>query len=430
MLEDDENPMPLSPALLPYVADAIGVALKRAQLEEIVRAATGNELFVEYASPDDPTGRAVARTLEKLALEGSERWLLTYALTWAVTDDRLRQLILDACPETIVSSAAVDEEVEQVLANLDRALALPLPRPIRDDLSSRRHALRKIPQQIAELLAYKSLQECVRGLQADLSFDLRLTSAAAKFANPSEYKETLKQFNDASKRIRDASASLGAASEAQRSELGWGAELERLADQARSALDAGDPAAASASLNEMQRLVRLNLSRLNGRIFESAKLFSLHPLIEKPSAAFIRNESFIPLAFAIRNLNPAVLARALVYKIWQEADDEIALIGDLLDGPADAHGEFDDHWRTLKSRIRWLTESTPWWKSIDDCSAEIDDKLADEDVDSDIKPLFDAYRRIVALAFRTVDTIVKPDFASLGRIDPRLRTILQDIGHA
>ena len=47
---------------LDRVSDEIGKAFSTDQLAEIVLAATGHELYKEYAGPDDPLHRAIRRT--------------------------------------------------------------------------------------------------------------------------------------------------------------------------------------------------------------------------------------------------------------------------------------------------------------------------------------------------------------------------------
>jgi hypothetical protein len=420
--------MPISPTLRERLTRSIGATLtENDDIKRIVEDATGNDPYNEYTHPTLPRAQQISQILEHLEKEGHERWLLTYVLVRAVRDERLRRLIVEACPQTMDPLIPMDDQVNAVLKNLEAALASPLAREIRIELREKRSDFDTVLKQIVELLYYKRLQELLLRLHTKLTFESTLEPLADQHLDAS--KESIKEVLDACKQARDATALLGRAPNDRTFELCSIAELEQLGVDATSAIERGDLTAAKTVGNDLQRLIRQHLSRLNGHVFELAKRLPLPALIERPPLSL--EESFSPLEHAVRDLTPTVLARVLLRKMWQEALNEISLISDLLDAGLTGDTEFSDHWYSLKSHIRWLMSlepEAPWSKRLHECSTDIDTQLADEKIKGDIKPWFESYRRAVAFGFTTV--MLKLDFASLEKINPKLKAVLEEIGHA
>src|SRR5262245_38984826 len=69
----------------------IGSLLTDGEIERLVLQATGKDIYNEWASPNDPRSDKIRKTIEGLNREGNERWLLTYVLTYAAAQDRLRR---------------------------------------------------------------------------------------------------------------------------------------------------------------------------------------------------------------------------------------------------------------------------------------------------------------------------------------------------
>src|ERR1700730_8628114 len=84
--------MPVSPEReLDDVYSAIGEVLTDAEIEKLVRQATGKDIHNEWAALTDPRKVKIRKTVEALKLEGNERWLLTYVLIYAAAQERLRE---------------------------------------------------------------------------------------------------------------------------------------------------------------------------------------------------------------------------------------------------------------------------------------------------------------------------------------------------
>ncbi len=416
--------MPLPATFLKPVSDAIGDALTLEQLQDIVATATGNGLFEEFATPNDPRRVAVRRTLERLIDEGTERWLLTYVLLGAVTNDPLRRLIVKACPETLVSLPNVDQQVDRALKALDlvaAALTLEFKRQIRPS----RDRLSAISGQIATLLAYKHLHECLHVLNLKLSVKPTLQAGADDRARLDDLTDTRQEVERACATGRQAAAPLGAETAI---ELAWIAELERLSAE----LAGSDASAAATSLTQVQRLIRLQLPRLNRNILDTANQLSLHELMLVLPMEVRLEEAFIEMSHAIRDLKVTVIARALLHKIWQDADNELSLIEDFLGTATGEARQFAEHWLTLRSQILWLASLDPdaeWSKQAKRHSEHIDDEMTEEKLDEEIKPSLANYGRVVRFRFFAIDAMLKADYGALGKFHTPLKRMVEEIGN-
>jgi hypothetical protein len=404
--------MPIPSRYRERITRSIGtILLEEQDLKKVVLDATGNDPFVVYTTKEKPRAEQIDDILARLERDGIERWLLIFVLVMAHWDDRFRQLILMACPSTLNSSIPLDEQVSALTQNLEKVLMIPLSAAIKDGLLPKRTEFSNVLHQIEALLSYRSLYERLHLIQARLDRELVLDANSVRL------------IVEACRQARDVAIPLGP------DEVNSIAELERLASDASRALDAGNTDSALASLISMERPVRLFLSGVNGQIFALANALSLRFLIEEIPPEL--EELFDPLQFPIRNVIPTVLARVLVRKVWQESSNEIALIGNLLDAGMAKSTEFNEHWRTLKSRVHWLAElelNTEWSKGIDACAAAIDDVLAVEKSSVNVEPKFEAYRRAFERGFPSI--MLKLDFGSVAEINPKLQAVLQDISHA
>ena len=333
---------------LDAVSAAIGKAFSKEQLEEIVLSATGNALYGEYAAPDDPLHRAIRRTLDRLIeKEGTERWLLIQVLVSAVANEQLRLLIVKASPETLAALPKVDDEVDRVLQSLTLVKAMVLKPEFMSVLQPSRDKIVAVSEQIRTLAAFKNLHECLHGLHLKLSFRSDVV----------DDRERLKNIRDTCASARLAAAPLAAAADA---EVVWIAALERLADELGPPIEAANAAATRAAIGQVQRLVRLQLSRLNTHIFEAADELSLDELILVLPSVITLEECFGQLSHDIRDLKATVMARALVHKIWQDAENELSLIEDVLATPATSARQLvAQHWYLLYSHVQLLASLDP-----------------------------------------------------------------------
>jgi hypothetical protein len=422
--------MPLSSTFRTRIAEEIGKALSMPQLQDVVFAATGDDLFVKFASPDDPRARAVSRTLEQLEKEGAERWLLTYVLISALTNEGLRKLIVKACPETLVSLPDVDQQVERVLQNLQQVMTAVLTPEFRRGLKPSRDKISAVAQQICTLFVYKSLHECLHVLHLKLILKSALDAGIDDQTRLKTLTESQQEIERACAKARDAAALLDTGSEAKL-ELAWIAEMEKLAADFAAAVGRSDAEGAETLFPAVLRATRLQLPRLNKNIFESASVLSLDQLIRVLPLEITIENAFIAFSHSIRDLKPTVLARALVHKLWQDADNEISLLEDFLGVAVSDTSDFCEHWERLRSRILWLAEldkNDEWSKQAAQYSEHIDFGLMDEKkLDDETRTLLETYCRLLRFRFLAVDAMLKSACGSLRKIDSPLKSMLEEI---
>jgi hypothetical protein len=421
--------MPVSPQLRDRVVEAIGTALTERDIEDVFKATTGQDIYLNVGTKNDPRAQLISKSLTYLARDGAERWFLTHILIRAAAEERLRKLIVKACPETLVALPKADSQVERVLQSLQQLLSIPLPPDIRHELRPKRGTFTEIVQHTATLFAFKSLHECLHKLLLKLNVGSVLQSSAGGNAEP-DLKTIHRQMQDLCLQGPSTAALLGAGSDEEKIELAWIADIQKLATQLGSAIGAGNVAGGCALLDDVQRVVRLQLSRLNGRIFEAAKHLSIEALLAEPPLDLEGQDAFIQLTHAIYDLKPTVLARALKHKMWQDAENEFSLIGALFDVPAGGADEFAEHWFTLKSRILWLATLDPgaeWAERARQYVDDIDDELADDKLSDEMKVSIDTCRNLVRFCFLAIDDTLKLDCGSLRRIDDPLRSIIEEI---
>lgn len=232
-------------------------------------------------------------------------------------------------------------------------------------------------------------------------------------------------------KARAAAAQLGANAD---EEQPWIARLERSADEIGAAIEAANSAATEAGFSQAQRLVRLQLSHLNRQISDTANKFSLDELIRAVPLEITREASFVELAHAIRDLKATVMARALVHRIWQDAENEFSLIEDVLNTPAKSVlSKIQQHWLLLRTRVLWLAsiDRDPALKAqAEDYSKKIETELFKETLSDAMKASFADFYRLLMRNFFKVDAELKEDCKSLEKFRAPLSLMVEEIGNA
>ena len=84
------------------LVESIGTVLSQNDdIKRVVEDATGKDAYNKFTNPMLPRAQQISEILEALEKEGHDCWFLTYVLVRAVQNDRLRQLIVKACPQTM-----------------------------------------------------------------------------------------------------------------------------------------------------------------------------------------------------------------------------------------------------------------------------------------------------------------------------------------
>jgi hypothetical protein len=417
--------MAVSSDKLDSVSKAIGKILTDVDLESLVAKATGEDIYNVFATRDDPRMVKIRKTLKALEDVGRERWLLTYVLIHAGAQDELCRAVVDAFPATLISLPQADGQVTSTLTYLCQLLNSPLPPSLRFELEPKQSPFAEIVKGIVVLFAYKNIHECL----LKLLFTLNINEAL--LANPVEHlppnlESIARQMDQIVEQTADPLALLGANAV---QENVWVGELPRLSAALRAT--EGAPEKAADVIDQIQRLVRVNLAGLNRKIFDAVQNLSFDALTgdDLPSSIQDRNE-FKEMVQVIRDLKVTVLARVLKHKMWLEAENQISQIRSDFDLPDYATG-LARQWFKLRSRVDWLAKLDPsenWDKQAEGYATEIDDELGKEQkLGDDARMHFETYRSWFRDPFLKIDESLKMDCGSLRRIDDPLTKIVNEL---
>jgi hypothetical protein len=417
--------MPAPPALRRKAIEAIGDVLSKEAIKRLVWEATGNDIYNIYASEADSKATCVFKTLDRLEDEGTEKWLLTTILA-AVTQERLRALIVTVWPDTLVSLPPAEAQVAGALKNLDALLRVPLPTNLKYGLKNKYRAFGDILQRIAALIAYKNLQEYLHQLKLKLTFAELMLPAGTAVRDFSDIVVVC----DVTKAPAFAPL-LGAHSDRTKTELDWISQLRALTASLASAAAASDGAACSRAADAIRHLIGFHLLRLNKQLLKAATELSFEELINDLPLDLELQDAFNDLVHAVRELKSTVLARALKHTLWQLAENDISLVEDFFAVPGQEVADISELWFSVKSRVAWLADLDPddgWGRQARELSDEIDDGLAkSRRLDGQITARFEAYRNLFRFRFLAIDNTLKLDCNSLRAIDAPLTEIRKEL---
>jgi hypothetical protein len=420
--------MPALPEFRKKAIEAIGEVLSEEDIVSVVKAATGNDIFNVYCGRNDPRAIQLSKTLDQLESEGTERWLLTYIMI-AIAREKVRKLIVKTWPKTLVGLPQAEDQVASALKYLETLLKLPLSRDLRFELKPKHDAFNEIRQRIATLYAYKNLHEDLHQLSLKLTFG-ELVQAASATAGP-DFEGIASQCEKTLTEAPSFAPLLGEQSEDAKTELEWISRLQAIATSLRAAMAASDTAAGKRAVDDIGQLIKVQLARLNLKVFKSANDLSFEALTYDFPDDIETQDAFNDLVHAIRELKPTILARALKYSLWQEAENDISVVEDFFNISGQDVADISEPWFAVKSRVLWLSTldpDDPWALQVRQLSDKIDDQMLEgKKLDEQLKTQFDAYRNSFRFRFLAIDNTLKLDCSSLRKIDGPLTEILKEL---
>ncbi|MGH6712551.1 MAG: hypothetical protein ACREEK_26765, partial [Bradyrhizobium sp.] len=236
------------------------------------------------------------------------------------------------------------------------------------------------------------------------------------------------------KTLRDSplvETSLGKNSEDTRVELAWISRLEAITTSLNSAVAVADTATCLRAVDDIRQLIKMNLSRLNAKVYKAATDLSFEGLTYDLPETIEGEAAFGKLVRAIRELQPTVLARALKHNLWQETENDFSLVEDFFNIPGQEVADISEPWFAVKSRVQWLAEldpDDPWAGKARQFSDQIDDQmLQKKELDDQIRAQFGTYRNLFRFRFLAIDNTLKRDCGALRKIDMPLEAILKEL---
>src|SRR5215208_1156369 len=224
---------------------AIGEVLTDADLEWLVRQATGEDIYNIYCHPTDPRKIKIKKTIEALLEQGNERWLLTWVLIHVAAQnklynklDGLNRKVVNKFPKTLVGLPEAGTHLGNTLLNLQKVLSTPFPTALRFKLKAKRVSFSEIAQKILVLFAYKSLQEGLLALQFTFSYNESLLADPDDDLVPN-YGSISRKLDDFIEQAPAALSLLGTAAH----EHSWIGDLAPLSSALRAAAGSHNAAA-------------------------------------------------------------------------------------------------------------------------------------------------------------------------------------------
>jgi hypothetical protein len=348
-------------------------------------------------------------------------------------------------PTSELPGLTTDDRVNTAVAGFD-AINLQ-PKDIQAALATR-DGLTAVTSQIDVLAAYKGLHDGLQSFQygigsfqslmiagRDMGADLNQARVMRKFLNQLRFlcasagdKITILPEGPALRDIEQA----------------WLDDLGEAATKLQGAIP-DTSADAYDALLDVRDVLRVAPSRLNQQIFLTARNLPFGLLaagLETIAGKLTAGEPSLPSINAahdaIKVLSSTIYARVVEHKLWQDIDNKLMSLTDLLepiDGAVSADKslpfQFSPVWRKLEEKVRVLVDLDPnglWRKTLADYSTDVNDQLSRETVDTAFILAFEAYRDEAQQRFVQVDLALKTECASIVRISTPLHNIIRDLG--
>jgi hypothetical protein len=121
----------------------------------------------------------------------------------------------------------------------------------------------------------------------------------------------------------------------------------------------------------------------------TADKLSLVDLIDILPKTVTREEAFGALKDTIHDLKATVIARALIHKIWQDAENELSLLEDGLTAPSVAANEFVKSWYPFRAQVLWLASletDAEWAEQTRSYAENVEQQLTKEQLEKSKEP--------------------------------------------
>lgn len=426
--------MSIPPALIEPLSLKIAGIFELTEVDAVLKNTAGERLYnLAPRGLTDP--ETISAMLDRISAQGIEDAVLGQMLARRPEDAQFADLVGQAAPGARMVPATTEANVASLVQGLDAVRSRLDDPAIRAALSSSREGLRAIATNIDRLDAYKSLHECLHQLQVKQFSALR--DAARHLPDPAQAAE-LRVFRN---QLRNACLFAGEAANrlpdtelVRRTELLWIDDLAKAGDDFHKAIHDRNGEDARRALSRIARIMRKTPPRLNTLIFARATelpLDNLAKALEQVAAAGADGTVASALQ-ALRLLIPAIHARVVEHKEWQDADELIAELDQLVERSSPRLiEEFAEAWMELKAAVLELTSHDPGAKWATELEADIrsvDDSLAAETADDRFLADFSVFRGNAQYNFLVVDSRLKTDCTELVKIGEPLNRILSELG--
>ncbi|MRX51190.1 hypothetical protein GI374_12165 [Paracoccus sp. S-4012] len=427
--------MTIAAALIEPLSRKIARIFTLAELNLILLKTSGERLY-DLVPRDKPDPATVSELVDRISARSMELAVLGEMLAQRPDDAEFAALVAEAAPGAQNVPRSTEANVSSLVQGLDAVRAKLEDPAVKGALTSSKTELLLISSTIDSLDAYKALHECLHQLQAKQFATLReaARNLGGDPAQAAELRVFRNQLRNACLFANQAVLKLPDTPVVRRTELLWIGELEAAGDEFHDAIQARDPDAARRALNRIARIMRNTPPRLNTQIFAMATELPLEklagalqdvivPVVGGPTQGALQ---------ALRLIIPAIRARVVEHKDWQDADNVIADLDRLVElGSPRLIEEFAADWLELKAKVLELAArdaGAEWAEDLQGYVRDVDDRLAAEVADARFLDAFAVFRGDAQYHFLIVDSRLKADCSELVKIGEPLNRILSELG--
>lgn len=402
-------------------------------IDAILRTTTGQRLY-ELAPRGLPDPETVIAVMDRVSASSSELAVLGQMLARHQGDAEFAAMVEQAAPGAGKLPATTEANVASLVQGLDAVRGHIGDPAVKAALSNSRTELRVIASAIDSLDAYKTLHECLHQLQAKQFRALR-EAARSLPDNPAQAAELRvfrNQLRNACLFAGQAAAKLPDTPVERGTEQLWIGDLDAAGNDFHKAIQDRDAEGARKALNRIGWIMRTTPARLNTLIFAIATKLPLENLAKALEQVVPAANGPVAAALtALRLIIPAIRARVVEHKDWQEADIRIAELDQLVERASPRLiEEFAADWLDLKAMVLELTAHEPgatWATELEGYVRAVDDSLAAEAVDAQFIDAFAVFRGDAQYRFLMVDARLKEDCSALVKIGDPLNRILSEL---
>ena len=428
--------MPLDSAAFDPLSTLIGDSFDPPELDTVLRQTTGAGLYKAWVAQGKPVRDTVLDLLKKLSDRGVERVVLAAIAARRPADAALIAAIASACPAALEQIPSTEAQVGSLLTGLAAIRARLGDASVRAALSTSASALRTVADTVNTLNIYKNIHDTLHQFQFSETQDLR--HAARSFATDETQSAVLVQYQGQlqimAMTARTWIEQLPQTSQLRQMELSWLTQMEGADQRLNAALTDRETTPAQIALTDIHRLMSIVPSRLNEQIVVAAEALPLGDLAAALAGLSTALTDDIAKAQASLSLvRPTLDARVAEHKSWQEIDNKIRYLDELLDhsGP-DALAEFTIYWPDLKQHVLDLAAfdtTAPWARDTKIYSDRLDDLLARDLLDAPLIASFANVSVKARLRFLMVDKTLKSDCGQLATLSAPLQAIVTELDH-
>lgn len=330
----------------------------------------------------------------------------------------------------------LDVQAERATRGIEAAGKGALSESIRAALLAAKGRLERVSTAIKTLLVYKEMHDRLQKLQVVSGSGRELRIAALNIADSAQGL-MLKRHLQRLQRLHGQTPQwlAGLEPRLRQIELDWLADFKEGMDVLGAAVTARDAAQALSAFDTVRAILRGATAHMDSRIFETVTSMQLHEVTDMltviAGAIETDDQALSDIADAVRamtKLSSLLLARVMRHKLWQDADNSIEELSDLVLPNGDVIPEkVTRRWDALSLSMDTLLDQNgteQWRADMAACVSAMQQRVDAKRADDDLVLALEDYRDVALNQFVEVDTELKANCTSLHGVSTPLDQLL------